>query len=135
MRTLFCLTFLFLISGFSFAGSDEFSYDKDNLQSDFKKLDDINLYVEKNPMPLSELKKSNSELTSQIKFGEEMGVAPMFGIEDMDLGSFAWGICCWPVGIFTVLLKDPSTDEKTSFLIGFIINILFLGGGTYCYIF
>jgi hypothetical protein len=35
----------------------------------------------------------------------------------MNWKAFAWGFCCWPIGIFTVMLKDSSTrEDKISFL-------------------
>jgi hypothetical protein len=42
-----------------------------------------------------------------------------FSLEDMEWGSFAWGFCCWPIGIFTVLLNDDKgSNHKISYFIG-----------------
>jgi len=51
-----------------------------------------------------------------------------FSVDDMDWGSFAWGFCCWPVGLFVVVLnKNKDSDQKLSYFIG-IVTGLVLGG-------
>lgn len=108
------------------ASESEFSYDKNALTTEFSQLDKIETYVEKNNVSYTELSNSpvfegNIELTNAI------AVKPNLKFEDVDWGSFAWGFCCWPVGIFTVLINDDKDqNSKNSFWAG-------LGGSVIAY--
>jgi hypothetical protein len=126
MKNIFYSAMLLFLPTLVLASESEFSYDKNALTTEFSQLDKIETYVEKNNVSYTELSNSpvfegNIELTNAI------AVKPNLKFEDVDWGSFAWGFCCWPVGIFTVLINDDKDqNSKNSFWAG-------LGGSVIAY--
>ncbi len=116
-RFVYSLLFLALPT-FLFAGDTEFSYDKSSLTNEFRQLDKVAAYVDETNISYTELSnshifKGNIELTNAI------AVKPNLKFEDVDWGAFAWGFCFWPIGIFTVILKeDADKNSKNSFFAG-----------------
>ena len=132
MKKLVYSLLIMAIPALSFAGSSEFSYDKDALSTEFSQLDQVATFVDKNNVSYAELTNThvfegNLELTNHI------AVKPNFGFDDMDWKAFAWGFCCWPIGIFLYMLpsRDKSSEEKTSFWIGALTGVVLgaIGGG------
>lgn len=119
----------------TFAGnSDLFSYDKQALNDEFVTIDNLESYVCQN-----DVKSYDEILTSNQALSDELLAAGFvanpsdlnFGIDDVDWTSFAWGFCCWPVGFFTVLLKEETTKEqKLSFWIGCGVSALMSFGSS-----
>lgn len=96
---------------FCISAINDFSYDKIELSENFSEIDLISNYIDQNEITFNELSKNhlfegNIELTNQIS------VKPNLKFEDVDWGAFAWGFCCFPVGIFTVLINDKK-DQKS----------------------
>ena len=118
MKKLIYSLLILAIPTFSLAGNTEFSYDKNSLTNEFNELDKVAAYVDQNNVSYTELSnshifKGNIELTNAI------AVKPNLKFEDVDWGAFAWGFCCWPIGIFTVILKDDvDKNSKNSFFAG-----------------
>lgn len=135
MKKLIYTLLILGVPALSFAGSSEFSYDKDALTTDFSQLDKVSSFVETSDVTYSELSKSpvfegNLQLTNHI------AIQPNFGFDDIDWKAFAWGFCCWPIGIFLYILpsRDKSSEEKTSFWIGLLTSVVLsaiggIGGG------
>lgn len=118
MKNLFYTIVLLILPTLAFADNSEFSYDKNALTNEFSQLDKIETYVEETNVSYTELSnspvfKGNIELTNAI------AVKPNLKFEDVDWGAFAWGFCCWPVGVFTVLINDDKDqNSKNSFWAG-----------------
>lgn len=112
------------ISAASFASNeaDLFSYDEQKVNQELADVSQLEQVVTANPnVSLSDL-YSNQTKTATLDLSNldtRSPFAPQFGFEDMDWGAWAWGFCCWPIGIFTVILKDSKdTNSKISYLIG-----------------
>ena len=115
----------------SFAGnSNLFSYDKQDLNAEFQTISELELVIEQSSeMSFEQLMISNEDLSNEL-VADGFNTSPMnmhsFGI---DWGSFFWGLCCWPAGIFTVVLNSSkTTGDKISYLIG--VGVFLLLGGT-----
>lgn len=126
-NTLFLFSFLILpFMAFSSNHAQYFSYDKDAVEEVFSELTNL----EEKVLHLSQQKEVFCFSSADIAgLSNSFGIAsPMFSISDMDWGGFAWGFCCCPVGLFTVVLNDGKSQQaKTSFWIGlgtrFLVNI------------
>ena len=118
MKKLIYSFLILALPTFSFAGDTEFSYDKNSLTNEFSQLDKVDAYVDQTNVSYTELAnspvfKGNIELTNAI------AVKPNLKFEDVNWGAFAWGFCCWPVGVFTVLINDNKDKmAKDSFWAG-----------------
>lgn len=99
-----------------------FSYDKKEVRSEFAQLNQLEQYVNVHEgATLSEIQTFYDAPKFAGPNRKSSVMSPMFDFDDMDWGSFAWGLCCCPVGVFTVALNDSkSSDEKTSYWIGVI---------------
>ncbi len=117
---------LLLISSVAFSGttSDElFSYDKNQVEQEFTELNQLEAYVNANQgVTLADV---------QLEFNSNFNMqsSPLkFDFGDIEWGAFAWGFLCCPVGFFVVVLDDRARkDEKTSFWIGVITNVVING--------
>lgn len=103
------------------SNADLFSYDKATIDNEFEEINKLESFVESNGMiSYSELSTQENPGEFQLNWNQyNADASPMFGIADMDWGAFAWGFCCWPVGLFTVLFNsNKDSYSKTSYLIG-----------------
>ena len=109
---------LFLNSSLvNLALANEFEYDKNALSTEFSELDKISAYVEENNITYTQL-STNPEFKG-VALTNVISVKPNLTFDEVDWGSFAWGFCCWPVGIFTVLINDnKDKNSKDSFWAG-----------------
>jgi len=127
MKNLIYAFLLMILPIISFASNTEFSYDKSALVAEFNQIDLIANFVDETKASITEVNnstifKGNIELTNAI------AVKPNLKFEDVDWGSFAWGFCCWPIGIFTVVLNDDKDkDSKHSFLAGIASSVIATG--------
>ena len=127
MKKLIYSFLILALPTFSLAGDTDFSYDKSSLISEFSQLDKVAAYVDETNVSYTELSNSpvfegNIELTNAI------AVKPNLKFEDVDWGAFAWGFCCWPVGVFTVILKDDvDNNSKNSFFAGIASKVIATG--------
>lgn len=112
------ISLLFLgISSLLFAESNEFDYDKNALSSDFEQLNKLSLSLEAEGFCFEEI--TEKEDYKEMNLTKEIALKPEMNISDVDWGSFAWGFCCWPVGVFTVLINDKKDqNSKNSFWAG-----------------
>lgn len=134
MKKLFILIFLVSVSAMSFAGNASmFSYDADELNTEFSELQVMETMIITNQnLTITDFEQMDADWLSYIDLGAMKTASPiqaMFGIDDVDWMSFAWGFCCCPVGFFIVVLDDDkSKDEKLSFWIGvgvsFVLSLI-----------
>lgn len=124
MKKLLTLFALALICMTSSATSDAelFSYDDAKINHELKSLNQLELAV------LSGNQTQVNVLTAELNLIPNQAAgkfATNFSFDQMDWGSFFWGYCCWPVGIFTVLLNDEKPqDSRTSFFLGWATNVV-----------
>ncbi|MBI3141374.1 MAG: hypothetical protein HYZ16_00955 [Bacteroidetes bacterium] len=107
------------------ATADLFSYDQAGVESQFNALEDLDTYLDVNTgTTYADLQSSGTANQFDLNWNQ-FNANAAFSFSDMDWGSFAWGFCCWPVGLFVVLLNgNKDSDQKMSFLIGIGVNIV-----------
>ncbi len=104
----------------SYAGNKEFYYDKVALSDEFSQLDKVSSYVEGTNVSYHELSSSHV-FEGKLELNNTIALKPNLKFEDVAWGSFAWGFCCAPVGIFTVLINDDKDkNSKDSFWAGLV---------------
>lgn len=120
------LPLLFLVLGMqltaSAADSDLFSYDETAVSYSMTNLNELEQYVAANNVTFDDMMQ-NPDAVADFSLnninGSSIPLQPAFSFEDMDWGAFAWGFCCWPIGIFTVLInKNKDSNSKISYFIG-----------------
>ena len=121
MKKIILLTAVTLfMAATAFGGNskaDLFSYDKKEVQSDFKEINKVEQYVSAHQDATLHDVQTFYDVNGLNNQSDEMAL--LFDLDDMEWGSFAWGFCCWPVGFFVVGINDSkSQDEKTSYWIG-----------------
>ncbi|MDQ3192435.1 MAG: hypothetical protein M3Q58_12650 [Bacteroidota bacterium] len=129
-----------LIFSFSFqinASNNLFDLDYDLVNSELADLTELENYLTQNGVvSLSELTTSNNLILNKVNISNDLSLLSpsgmAFSLEDMEWGSFIWGFCCWPIGLFTVVLNDnKDTNHKISYLIGVGTAFLFGGGSRF----
>ncbi|MFW6019159.1 MAG: hypothetical protein ACOCPM_01135 [Bacteroidales bacterium] len=110
----------------TFAGNSKaemFSYEKEQVQSEFAEMNQLENFVNTHEgATLNEI-KSFRDAPDFAGINSPSPENMLFDINDMEWGSFAWGFLCCPVGFFVVALNDRrSQHEKTSFWIGAITS-------------
>ncbi len=124
MKRLAYLLFLLVISEFSLANDAPFAYDKNELNRDFSTLNELSAYVDQSgetysEMPKSKIFQENFELTNDVL------VKPNLKMDAVDWGAFAWGFCCWPIGVFVIAINDDKDkDSKNSFVAGIASSVI-----------
>lgn len=109
---------------------------EEDFYSDFAELDQLEQQIKENGLlDYDALIKSNPELLSDLNLTNLRTINSVeategFSFDDMDWGSFAWGLLCCPVGFFVVAINGNKTSEqKASFWIGWgvgaVLNILY----------
>lgn len=112
---------VFATSSITAATADLFAYNEQVISAQMADLNELESYVKENEgITLHELNVSKAPIINKINMLSPLDYSKtLFSIENMDWTSFAWGLCCWPVGVFTVLLNDSKdTDAKISYFIG-----------------
>lgn len=147
MKKAFFILILAVCSLVAYAKpSDVFEYSEEQVVTAMDDIDRLEQYVENNGGSLSEL-QTNPELTQVYNlnnFEERKPLNPVFSLDEMDWGAFAWGCLCWPIGCIVVVLdRDSENNSKLSFLLGFgtyflsavIANVVIYAayGGLYYY--
>ena len=124
MKKIFYLFNLLALPLFGISDTNDFSYDKNQLSSQFSNLEQVSIFVEQNNVTYSELSK-NPLFEGNLDLTNHISVKPNFSFDDIDWISFAWGFLCCPVGFFIVVIDDDkSKEEKTSFWIGVISSVV-----------
>ncbi len=113
--------------------ADLFTYNEEAIEAEFTQINQVESFVNANEgITFSDMESQGHLSQFNLNWNSfDNSAAPMFGISDMDWKSFACGFCCWPIGIFTVLLNDnKDSDQKTSYLIGAAVGLLWniIGG-------
>lgn len=119
---------LFLLSSSLHAGNHEFfSYDEERVKEVTAEMTALESHLLENGTLSAKDMMAEQNLVLALNPG---GLA--FTFDDMQWDSFAWGFCCWPIGIFTVLLnEDKDKNHKISYFIGWGTSIV-LGSISYC---
>jgi hypothetical protein len=96
--------------------SDDFNYDFEAHEAEFAQIAEVEEAAVVTGFSFVQLASEDSPYKVD---GIEMGMAPLFSIDDMDWGAFAWGFCCWPIGLFVVVFNSRKDgDQKLSFFLG-----------------
>ena len=114
----------------SFASTaDAFAYDENTVSAQLTEATQIENYVAANgDVTFTEL-QADANAASALNLGNFNANTASFTFDDMNWKAFFWGFCCWPIGIFTVLIKSDSTrEDKISFVIGVIVDVVIYGG-------
>jgi hypothetical protein len=127
----FVACFVFASSSYAI-NADLFKLDETKINAEFAELNELETYVSMNEnVTIHNIYAENAGLVAgmNLSYGSEgMMARNGFTLDDIEWGSFAWGFCCWPVGIFTVLLNDDKgTNHKISYFIGWGTSAV-LGG-------
>lgn len=133
MKSCFTLI-IFLMISFAmptFAeNSDLFSYDKTALMQEFydvNLLESILLSNEYSSMETMALPPEMTSLYNRLQTQTPLSLAGINAV-NFDFPSFLLGLCCCPVGVFTIAFDDDnSKEERNSFGIGAIGFVV--GGG------
>lgn len=124
-----------MISTVKASTADLFSVDQVSIEQEFAGLNDLDAFVSNSNVELGDLSAAEMNSISNLSmenFNANSPLSPAFTLADMDWASFAWGFCCWPIGLFVVVLnKNKSSEQKISFLIGAIVTTVLgaIGGG------
>ncbi len=104
-----------------------FELDESAMNDQLVSLDALEARLKETPeVTAAALKAEFTNLNSSFN-GRSMAAG--FDFDDIEWDAFAWGFCCFPVGMFTVVLNDESTnDDKASYWIGVLLFIV-TGGG------
>lgn len=121
--TLITLLLFLTSTKLSVANHALFSYDQEKINSELVQLVDLENYISTNENNSAHEILSSGNIALTTTLGNPTG--PAFGIEDVEWGSFAWGFCCWPVGIFTVILNDEKDkNHKISYFAGIVTSAI-----------
>lgn len=118
------LTSLFLICFFGavFANTaDLFTFNEKAIEAEFIEINKVEAFVAKSEnISFSAMEQTKALKNFDLKWtAYDINAAPMFGFSDIDWTSWAWGFCCFPIGIITVILDDGSSnDDRISYFIG-----------------
>ena len=114
-----------LIFNASASNADLFSYDLSEINTDLSDLEVVeNVIANNQNSTIEEINKKiiiNNLLSSSFdtNYNSSLISRNAFTIDDMDWGAFAWGFCCWPIGLFVVATnKDKEQSQKKSYFIG-----------------
>jgi hypothetical protein len=137
--TLLFTMMLFVVVANANNKTDLFTLDQDKFDVAMAELNDLEVFVEANGIAnYAELTAKNAALTYNLSLNADLSgfERDSFGFDDMEWGSFLWGFCCWPIGLFTVLLNDSKgRNHKISYFIGigtaFLLNGVGYGAGLY----
>jgi hypothetical protein len=123
-KLLLAIVACFVFTSLSYGtNSDLFELDEAKINAEFTELNELETYVSMNEnVTIHTVYEQNAGLVAgmNLSYGPEgMMARNGFSLDDMEWGSFAWGFCCWPIGIFTVLLNnDKGSNHKISYFIG-----------------
>jgi hypothetical protein len=126
MKKILSLIALFSLSiSLSFAeeAKETFNYDEQQINADFKQLEKIEKYVQKNEgTTLESLKSQNSELVSGINLSADASAALMADELPLGIPAFWWGCVLGIIGILIVyLVTDKDKDQTKKALFGCLI--------------
>lgn len=113
-----------VISFVSVASVSEFEYDKGELQSEFRTLDNLSSYLDKTNLSYAQVSELNL-FEGDLELTNSLALKPNLKLDEVDWGAFAWGFCCWPIGIFTVAINDDKDkNSKNSFVAGVVSSVI-----------
>ncbi len=126
MKKILSLIALFSLSiSLSFAeeAKETFNYDEQKINADFKQLEKIEKYVQKNEgTTLESLKSQNSELVSGINLSADASASLMADELPLGIPAFWWGCVLGIIGILIVyLVTDKDKDQTKKALFGCLI--------------
>ncbi|NBA86344.1 hypothetical protein GVN16_11255 [Emticicia sp. CRIBPO] len=126
MKKILSLIALFSLSiSLSFAeeAKETFNYNEQKINADFKQLEKIEKYVQKNEgTTLESLKSQNSELVSGINLSADASASLMADELPLGIPAFWWGCVLGIIGILIVyLVTDKDKDQTKKALFGCLI--------------
>jgi hypothetical protein len=102
-----------------------FAYDDDQVSVQLTQATEIENYVTTHENATLSNLQADANVSDQLDLGNFNASAASFTFDDINWKAWAWGFCCWPIGIFTVILKDSSTrEDKISFVIGILTGFV-----------
>ncbi len=142
-KLLLAIVACFVFTSLSYGtNADLFELNEEKINTEFAELNELEAYVSMNEnVTIHNIYQENAGLVNgmNLSYGPEgMMARNAFSLDDMQWDSFAWGFCCWPIGIFTVLLNDEKgSNHKISYFIGIgtvvVLNAITYGTGIYTY--
>jgi len=120
------LVILFFFSLNSFAGNSElFTYDREEVESAFKELNELEDYVKINEgITLTDLLASNNNLISNLFLGDPYSTNIFFDEPPLGIPSFWWGFCIGVWGIAVVYFVTEDRDETKLAFKGCVVGTL-----------
>jgi len=132
LLTLLIILFFFSFKGFA-SNSDLFNYDKEEIESAFKELKELEDYVKINDgVTLSDLLASNNQLVTNLYLGDPFSTNIFFDEPPLGIPSFWWGCCIgvWGVAIVYFVTEDKE-EVKLAFkgcVIGTLVGVVLYAG-------
>jgi hypothetical protein len=111
MKKISLLFVLFLNMHFVFAIDNTF--DKPNVNSEFKKLDRIENVVATTGADYQTLVKSNSEVLNGVELNTSVNIAAVRGGDlPLNIPALVWGFCCCLLGVALVYFQTDNDKEQ-----------------------
>ncbi len=110
MKTILLLVLSLLYFNITALSNDLFVIDENELQNEFAELTTLETQILQTP----EMAVEDVQLSLNTQSPMYIIATQKDGLSNFDRGSFAWGFCCCPVGIFVVLSKDDDERHKNA---------------------
>jgi hypothetical protein len=107
----------------------QFEIDNNYIEIQLKEASKLEAFVlQNNSISLSQLQEDKA-IIEQFSLNNFTKKLDDFTLNNFNIEACLWGFCCWPVGMFTVILKDNCTrSNKLSYIIGVSsLSVLYLG--------
>ena len=119
------IAFVIAVTGVFAGNADLFSYDKDQLNSEFANLDMLENYVKINEgITLTSLMNENHPLVAGISLVNPFNPALPFSEPPLGVPSFWWGCIFGVVGIAIVYFVTEDKDETMASFKGCVVGTL-----------
>ncbi len=119
------LAIIFAAGNLFAAGTDLFSYDKDELNNEFAELNSLENYVKTNQgVTLTNLLEENNPLVANLSLRAPFSFPLPFEEPPLGIGSFWWGCLFGILGILLVYVVTEDNDEVKQALKGCVVGTL-----------
>jgi hypothetical protein len=111
-----------MLLSLNLSATDIFTLDNERLNSEIAEVSALETLLEEYPtINFNELEKNQIFDLNNFD-SKKANVASGIG-SNMQWGYFAWGFCCYPVGIFVLIFSDSqNVDDYQSFVIGAAVS-------------
>ncbi len=124
LLTLLIILFFFSLNSFA-SNSELFTYDKEEVESTFKELNELEDYVKVNDgVTLTDLLASNNQLLNNLFLGDPFSTDSFFEEPPLGIPSFWWGFCIGVWGIAVVYFVTEDKDETKQAFKGCVVGTL-----------